>query len=221
MKLGEAIASKMIQYENHLRIKFLFKKKLIKTITINYLKIIIYNAIILKKKLKEQSAKKAKIKVFKDMNLKFLRFSSDHSRDIIIHFQYNQHFDLHVRLQASLMKTIQWKFIQWKLAIESQAKNIKEEKLLLLIIAKHFLKVLDSERLQMLILTKANESLNQLNFIFSKLFIIKLLQRHVCRCITCQFEIEATLKKKSNRQRQEEQISKDWARCCSIFNRKV
>ena len=79
----------MIQYENYLRIEFLLKKKLIKTITINYLKIVIHNAIILKKKLKEQSAKKAEIKIFKNMNSKFLRFSDDHFRDIIIHFQYS------------------------------------------------------------------------------------------------------------------------------------
>ena len=78
---------------------------------INYLKIVTHNAIILKKKLKKQFAKKAEIKVFKNISSKFLRFSNDHSRDIIIHFQHNQHFDLYVRLQASLIKTIRRKFI--------------------------------------------------------------------------------------------------------------
>ena len=89
LKLKETIALKMIQYKNHLKTEFLFKKKLIKTIIINYLKIVIHNAIILKKKLKKQFVKKAEIKVFKNMNLKFLCFSDDHSRDIIIHFQHN------------------------------------------------------------------------------------------------------------------------------------
>ena len=79
----------MIQFKNHLKTEFLFKKKLIKMITINYLKIVTHNTIILKKKLKNQSTKKAKTKIFKDMNSKFLRFSSDNSRDTITHFQYN------------------------------------------------------------------------------------------------------------------------------------
>ena len=83
--------------------------------------------------------------------------------------------------------------------------------MLLLIIAKHLLKMFDSEKLKMLILIEADESLNQFNLIFSKLFIIKLLQKHVCRCITCQFEIETTLKKeiidnvKKNKQAEIEQ----------------
>ena len=86
LKLEKAIVSKMIQYENHLKTKSLLKKKLIKTIMINYLKIVTHNAITLKKKLKKQFAKKAKIKILKDMNPEFLRFSNNHFRDIIIYF---------------------------------------------------------------------------------------------------------------------------------------
>ena len=47
----------------------------------------------------------------------------------------------------------------------------------------------------MLTLIEADESLNQFNLILLKLFIIKFLQEHVCRCIICQFEIKTTLKK--------------------------
>ena len=47
----------------------------------------------------------------------------------------------------------------------------------------------------MLTLIEANESLNQFNLILLKLFIIKLLQEHVCRYITYQFKVETMLKK--------------------------
>ena len=47
----------------------------------------------------------------------------------------------------------------------------------------------------MLTLIEADESLNQFNLTFLKLFIIKFLQEHACRCIICQFEIKVTLKK--------------------------
>ena len=63
--------------------------------------------------------------------------------------------------------------------------------------AKHLLRMFGSEKLKMLTLTEADESLDQPNLIFSKLFIIKLLQGHVCRCITCQLKVEAALKEEA------------------------
>ena len=197
LKLGEAIAPGMIQFENHLRTESLPKKKLTKTATINYLKTVAHNATTLKKELEGQSAKEAETKALKDMGPELLRFSGDNSRDTITHFQHSQHLDLHVRLQACLMETIRREFIQWKLAIESQAKSIGEGKLLLLTTAKHLLGVLDSEKLKMLALTEADEPLDQPNLTLPKLFITKLLQGHVCRCITCQPEVEAALKEEA------------------------
>ena len=71
--------------------------------------------------------------------------------------------------------------------IESQAQSVGEEKLLLLTIAKHLLGVLGSERINMT--TNESNTLNQSIITLPTIFIIKVLQGHECRCLTCEPDV--------------------------------
>ena len=140
-----------------------------------------------KKDLESQAAKEAETKTFKNMVPELLRFPTDNPRDTITHLQHSQHLNFHVHLQANLMKAIKREFVQWKLTIKAQAQSVEKGKLLLLIIAKHLLKVLESVRVNMT--TSEADTLNQSITILTAIFLIKILQAHECKCFACESNV--------------------------------
>ena len=121
---------------------------------INYFTVIIFNAVKLKNELVNIYAKNAKI-LEADVLVKNLLsiFSKEEFRENkleISTFLHREHLKTHVRILIILTKSIRREFLKWHATLKSQAEILEAEKFLIMIVAKHLLKILERKRMKII-----------------------------------------------------------------------
>ena len=138
---------------------------------------------------------------------------------------HQEHLEAHVRTLATLAESIRQEFLKWHAALKSQAEALGAENPLVMAVAKHLLKVLGREKMEVTddegSLIEANGGSAQEGTMLPALYLTQVAKEaHVCRCLTCQPDVEEAMKEAID-QSQEGQRSRDRTRSRQFYGRKV